>query len=75
MKRLLRHFFSFVFGLSSAEYCVVFTGKKRSFQFIFHLPFIDISAYSPVDTIVELPVHSANAVFEERSKTYNLIGK
>ncbi|CAH3174133.1 unnamed protein product [Porites evermanni] len=31
-------------------------------------------AYSPVDTIVELPVHSANAVFEERSKTYNLIG-
>ena len=49
--------------------------KKQSFQFIFHLPFIDISAYSPVDTIVELPVHIANAVFEERSKTYNLIGK
>ena len=49
--------------------------KRRSFQFIFHFPFIDVSAYSPVDTIVELPVHTANAVFEERSKTYNLIGK
>ena len=49
--------------------------KKSIVSINFHLPFIDISAYSPVDTIVELPVHTANAVFEERSKTYNLIGK
>ena len=49
--------------------------KKRSFQFIFYLPLIDIPDYSPVDTIVELRVHTANAVFVERNKTYNLIGK
>jgi len=49
--------------------------KKKAIVSI-HFPFtIHISAYSPVDTIVELPMHTANAVFEERSKTYNLIGK
>ena len=39
----------------------------------FHLFFF--SGYSNVDTIVVLPVNTANAVFEERAATYNLIGE
>ena len=38
----------------------------------FHLFF---SGYSDVDTIVVLPVNTANAVFKERAATYNLIGE
>lgn len=45
--------------------------RKKSDRFnSFYIP-----DYSPVDTVVELPVHTANAVFVERNKTYNLIGK
>ena len=44
--------------------------KKSDRSNSFYIP-----DYSPVDTVVELPVHTANAVFVERSKTYNLIGK